>query len=316
MTPFAIAGIQMYVSATQSNVEGMKNRIDALMAVYPWVQMVTFSELAACGPLPSKAQALPGSAETALAEAAAKHQIWLVTGSMFERADDGLIYNTASVIDPTGHVVGRYRKMFVFEPYEQGITPGNEFFVFDVPEVGRFGMTICYDTWFPEVTRTLVSMGAEVILRPTLTSSIDRDVELSITRANAAVNQCYLFDINGLGAGGYGRSIVCSPHGQVLHQAGSSEEFIPLEIDFDTVRRSRERGLLSLGQPLKSFRDKPVEFAIYQAGAQSPYLDSLGPLKKPERICINAGSEASDGASSGAYSSVVSDTDTPPNDNP
>ncbi len=166
MTPFAIAGIQMYVSATHSNVEGMKNRIDALMAVYPWVQMVTFSELAACGPLPSTAQALPGSAETALAEAAAKHKIWLVTGSMFERADDGLIYNTASVIDPTGTVVGRYRKMFVFEPYEQGITPGNEFFVFDVPEVGRFGMTICYDTWFPEVTRTLATMGAEVILRP------------------------------------------------------------------------------------------------------------------------------------------------------
>ncbi|MDA3922650.1 MAG: carbon-nitrogen hydrolase family protein [Salinisphaera sp.] len=304
MTPFAIAGIQMYVSATHSNVEGMKNRIDALMTVYPWVQMVTFSELAACGPLPSTAQAMPGSAETALAEAAAKHRIWLVTGSMFERADDGAVYNTASVIDPTGNVVGRYRKMFVFAPYEQNITPGNEFFVFDVPDVGRFGMTICYDTWFPEVTRTLVTMGAEVILRPTLTSSIDRDVELSITRAAAAVNQCYLFDINGLGAGGYGRSIVCGPHGQVLHQAGSSEEFIPLEIDFDSVRRSRERGLLGLGQPLKSFRDKPVEFGIYQAGAQSPYLDSLGPLTKPGRPCTSPssdlGSDDSDGPSSGA----------------
>lgn len=301
MTPFAIAGIQMYVSATSSNVEGMKNRIDALMAVYPWVQMVVFSELAACGPLTSKAQSLPGSAETALAEAAAKHRIWLVTGSMFERAEDGCIYNTASVIDPNGDVVGRYRKMFIFAPYEHGVMPGNEFFVFDVPDVGRFGMTICYDTWFPEVTRTLATMGAEVILRPTLTSSIDRDVELSITRASAAINQCYLFDINGLGAGGYGRSIVCNPHGQVLHEAGSSEEFIPLEVDFDSVRRSRERGVLSLGQPLKSFRDKPVEFAVYQAGAQSPYLDSLGPLTKPERVSMNQYSGSSDHVSPGAY---------------
>ncbi|KEZ77992.1 carbon-nitrogen hydrolase [Salinisphaera hydrothermalis C41B8] len=285
------------------------------MAVYPWVQMVVFSELAVCGPLTSKAQSLPGSAETALAEAAAKHQIWLVTGSMFERAEDGSIYNTASVIDPNGDVVGRYRKMFVFAPYEQGVAPGEEFFVFDVPGAGRFGMTICYDTWFPEVTRTLASMGAEVILRPTLTGSIDRDVELSITRASAAINQCYLFDINGLGAGGNGRSIVCNPHGQVLHQAGSSEEFIPLEIDFDNVRRSRERGVLTLGQPLKSFRDKPVEFPIYQAGAHSPYLDSLGPLTKPQRLSINQCSSDTDGASSGAYSAAMSDADTPTQEN-
>src|SRR5699024_486044 len=179
---------------------------------------------------------------------------------------------------------GRYRKMFVFEPYEKGVTPGGEFFVFDVPAAGRFGMTICYDIWFPEVTRTLVSMGAEVILRPTLTPSIDRDVELSISRAMAVTNQCYMFDINGVGAGGYGRSVVYDPHGNALHEAGSGdEEFIPLEIDFDVVSRSRERGVLSLGQPLKSFRDRRVDFSVYQPGARSAYLASLGPLEKPSR---------------------------------
>lgn len=306
MAPFSIAGIQMHVPAHQSNVEAMRSRLDSLMAVYPWVQMVVFSELAACGPLPSSAQTLPGPAENALAEMAAQHKLWLVTGSMFERASDGHIYNTASVIDPSGNVVGRYRKMFVFEPYETGVTAGDQFFVFDVPEVARFGMSICYDTWFPEVPRTLVSLGAEVILRPTLTPSIDRDVELSITRAMAAVNQCYIFDINGLGAGGYGRSIVCGPHGKVLHQAGSGEEFIPLEINLEEVRRSRKRGILGLGQPLKSFRDSPVEFCIYQSGAHSPYLHSLGPLTKPERVCLDSSSEAIAGASSPAYSAAVS----------
>ncbi len=87
---------------------------------------------------------------------------------MYELAGDH-VYNTASVIDPAGEVVGRYRKMFPFEPYERGISAGDEFLVFDVPEVGRFGVSICYDTWFPEVPRTLAAMGAEVILRPTLT---------------------------------------------------------------------------------------------------------------------------------------------------
>lgn len=304
----------MHVCATRSNVATMRARLDKLMAIYPWVQMVMFSELAACGPLPSSAQPLPGPAEEALSEMAAKHRIWLVTGSMFEHTGDGRIYNTASVIDPAGTIIGRYRKMFLFAPYERGVTPGTEFFVFDVPEVGRFGMSICYDTWFPEVSRTLVTMGAEVILRPTLTASIDRDVELSITRATAATNQCYVFDINGIGDGGYGRSIVCGPHGNVLHEAGSGEELIPLEIDFDSVRRSRERGILGLGQPLKSFRDRPAEFSIYRPDTRSAYLDSLGPLSTPARARVNPGSIAADEPSSPDYPATLHDVS--PEENP
>ncbi|MGH3144642.1 MAG: carbon-nitrogen hydrolase family protein, partial [Rubrobacter sp.] len=149
--------------------------------------------------------------------------------------------------------------------------------------VGRFGISICYDTWFPEVPRTLAVMGAEVILRPTLTGTIDRGLELSIARATAAANQCFVFDINGVGDGGYGRSIVCSPDGTVLYEAGSGEETIPLEINLDDARRSREHGILRLGQPLKSFRDRTVDFSIYRQGASHPYLDSLGPLEKPTR---------------------------------
>jgi deaminated glutathione amidase len=292
MTPFAVAGMQMRVSATESNVEAMRQRLDTLMAIYPWVQMAVFSELAACGPLPHTAQPLPGPAEEAFCEMAAKHHLWLVSGSMYELVG-ARVYNTASVINPDGEVVGRYRKMFPFEPYERGVSAGDEFLVFEVPEVGRFGVSICYDTWFPEVTRTLAVMGAEVILRPTLTGTIDRDVELSIARATAVTNQCSVFDINGVGDGGYGRSIVCGPEGTVLYEAGSSEEMIPLEIDLEDVRRSREHGILRLGQPLKSFRDRSVNFSIYQPAAVHPYLDSLGPLEKPTRAGIKGFAPAS-----------------------
>ena len=83
-------------------------------------------------------------------------------------------------------------------------------------------VSICYDIWFPETTRTLTSMGAEVLLHPVLTNTIDRDVELSIARATAAQFQCYVFDINGIGAGGVGRSCVVDPSGQVLHEAGGT----------------------------------------------------------------------------------------------
>lgn len=283
MTPFSIAGVQLSLSATTPNVPRMQASLDALMGLYPWVQMVVFSELAAHGPSTVHAQPLPGPTEAAFSAMAAKHGIWLLPGSLFE-SSGGVIYNTASVIDPVGQVVGRYRKMFPFRPYEAGVEAGDKFLVFDVPDVGRFGVSICYDMWFPETSRTLAAMGAEVILHPTLTSSIDRDVELSIARATAAQNQCFFFDVNGAGEGGNGRSLIVGPHGDILHQAGPTEEWIPIEIDLDRVRRSRAVGLRHLGQPLKSFRDRKVEFDVYRRGAVGEaYLDSLGPLVKPER---------------------------------
>ncbi|WP_340105760.1 carbon-nitrogen hydrolase family protein [Rhodohalobacter sp. 8-1] len=283
MRPFAIAGVQMKVFATQSNVEMMKVKLDILMNLYPWVEMVVFSELCAYGPLIHTAQQVDGPFELEMKRMAKKHGIWLLPGSIFEKRGDQ-VYNTATVYNPQGEVVTRYSKMFPFYPYEVGVTPGNEFCVFDVPDVGKFGVSICYDMWFPETIRTLSVMGAEVILHPTLTGTIDREIELSISRASAATNQCYFFDINGLESGGSGRSIICGPDGRILYQADSTEELIPIEINMEKVRRSRELGLLRLGQPLKSFRDHIGDFKIYKEGFDRSYLDSLGPLIKPKRV--------------------------------
>jgi hypothetical protein len=203
---------------------------------------------------------------------------------MFEQAEDGGIYNTASVIDPSGSVVSRYRKMFPFYPYEQGVDQGTEFCIFDVPEVGRFGISICYDIWFPETTRTLTAAGVEVLLHPVLTGTIDRDIELSMARATAAQFQCYVFDVNGMDAGGVGRSSVIDPAGTVLIEATGREEYLALEIDLDQVRRQREIGLHGLGQVLKSFRDRAVAFDVYDRDAGRPsYLDQLGPLEVARR---------------------------------
>lgn len=282
MSHFAIAGVQMHVGM-HSNIEAMSHRLDLLMHLYPWVQMAVFSELAANGPALQSAQPAGGAYEEAFREMARRHGVWLVPGSLFEKRE-GAIYNTTPVINPAGEVVARYSKMFPFTPYEDGTTPGREFCVFDVPEVGRFGVSICYDIWFPEVTRTLTSMGAEVILNPVLAHFMDRHADLAIAQASAAMFQSYVFHINGLGAGGSGRSLIVDPTGRVLHEARGAEELMPIEIDLDVVRRQRERGLLGLGQPLKSFRDSTVEFAVYDRSRfDRTYLDSLGPLAKPGR---------------------------------
>ncbi|WP_193188879.1 carbon-nitrogen hydrolase family protein [Nisaea sediminum] len=280
MTPFAIAGVQMHVAATHENVSAMTHKVDLAMARFPWVQMLLFSELAPYGPLPSNHPADLDAVLWSFQEKAREHNIWIIPGSLFVH-DGERLYNESVVINPHGEIVGRYRKMFPFAPYEHGVTGGDQFLVFDVPDVGRFGLSICYDIWFPETTRQLASMGAEVLLHPVLTGTIDRDIELSIARSTAAMFQCYVFDINGLGAGGTGRSCVVGPSGNVIYQAAGQEEIIPIEVDLDMVRRQRATGLRGLGQTLKSFRDRNSNFPVYTDHFDNRYLNSLGPLSMP-----------------------------------
>lgn len=281
MTPFSIAGIQMHVAARGSNVEAMKHRIELCMGQFGWVDMILFSELAPYGPLiPNHPRSMDADIKV-FQELALKYRIWLIPGSFFEYRD-GKTYNSSVVINPDGEIVGRYSKMFPFMPYELNVASGDQFLVFDVPDVGRFGLSICYDMWFPETTRTLTAMGAEVLLHPVLTGTTDRDVELAMARATAAQFQCYVVDINGLGAGGLGRSCFVGPGGNMLYEARGNEEIIPIEIDVDIVRRQRAQGQNGLGQVLKSFRDREVEFDVYNDVAfDHSYQESLGVIQKP-----------------------------------
>ncbi len=279
---FGIAGLQL-AFAPGDNIEQLIAEIGLVATRFPWVSMIVAGELCGFGANTAFAECMP-DAEARLCRAAAAHSLWIIPGSLYENRD-GAIFNTTPVINPQGEVIARYRKIFPFQPYERGIEPGNEFVVFDVPEVGRFGISICYDMWFPETTRSLVSLGAEVILHPTMTNTIDREPEISITRASALVNQCYFVDINVAGDLGVGQSVICGPGGEIIYQAGVGREIIPFEIDLDYLRRCRERGWQGLGQPLKSFRDNPIVYPAYAAArAPSAALESLGALELPQRL--------------------------------
>ncbi len=282
MTPFAIAGLQLELTRGD-NLAILRTEIETVAARFPWVQMVVLGELSAYGSGTARAESPGGRTEEEFCSIARALGIWLIPGSFYVRTRDS-VFNLSPVINPAGEVVARYRKMFPFLPYETGVAAGTEFVVFDVPAIGRFGISNCYDLWFPETTRTLAAMGAEVILHPSMTNTIDREVEISIARANAASNQCYFFDINVAGSLGMGRSIVCGPGGEVLHQAGSGREIFPVEIDLDLVRRVRSRGWNGIGQVLKSFRDRAVDFpACADRSHQFEALSALGPLELPER---------------------------------
>ncbi len=276
MSKIGIAGLQLE-AINGDNLDGMEAEIDSVAKRFPWVDMVVLAELNGYGTDPALAQPMPGTFEARFAEVAKRNDIWLVPGSVMERAGSDT-HNTAPVINPDGEVVTRYRKQFPWLPYEKGVTPGADGAIFDVPGVGRFGMSICYDMWFPETVRALSCMGAEVILHPSLTSTIDRDVEKSIVRGSAAMNQCYFFDVNVAGPLGVGQSIVAGPGGEIIYEAGRGRDIFPLRLDLDYVRDVRSNGWQGLGQPLKSFRDSSVNFPQYDKGYVSKSLDSLGPM--------------------------------------
>jgi len=281
MGHLAVAGLQLELSA-EDNLSVVEEEIDLVKKRFPWIQMVVLPELCTYGTNTGMAVQLPGEVENCFREAAKKNDIWLLPGSIFERRD-GKVFNTAPVINPDGEVIARYRKQYPFYPYEKKVTGSDNFVVFDIPGAGKIGLIICYDIWFPEIIRQLAWMGAEAIIAPTLTNTIDRDVELAISRANAATNQLYFFGLNSAGRLGYGKSILVGPDGTVIHQASAGRDIITVELDFDHVRRVRERGLHGLGQPLKSFRDAGISYPVYQEGAGGGAFADLGALAVPAR---------------------------------
>ena len=243
---------------------------------FPWINMVVYHELV----VPALEQfvtpedkdwwkknsgPVPGPQTDRLCGLARKTRQWIVPGSMWE-IDDGKMYNTSVVISPDGDIVAKYRKMFPWLPYEAGTEAGDEFCMFEIPEVGRFGLCICYDMWFPEVARQLAWMGAEVIIQPTLTPTSDRPLELVMARANALFNQCYFVSVNGIGTWGGGRSTIIDPDGRILQEAGTSQTFMTEMIDLDHTTRTREYGTLGLGQTLKQLRDSGHTFPMYENG--------------------------------------------------
>jgi predicted amidohydrolase len=280
MSLFSIAAMQVDWPR-EDNRDRLEKETATVLARFPWVQMVVFPELCSFGPSLNFAEALPGATESRYQALAKKHRIWLVPGSIYERAGEH-VFNTAPVINPNGEVIARYRKMYPFLPYEKGVQPGNEFVVFDVPEIGRFGVSICYDGWIPETTRALAWKGAEVIIHPTMTGTIDRKQELVLAQANAICNQCYFVDVNAAGHLGNGLSIVVGPEGDIVHQSGEVGEQIPFTVDLDRLREVRRSGTLRLGQILKSFRDTPIEFPCYRGKyTESSSMSAMGPLTMP-----------------------------------
>jgi formamidase len=234
----------------------MGERVARVRDVVPHVRLVMFPELhlSALAPLlephdspAALAVEVPGPLTDELAAIARANGVWLVPGSVFERGDEGRVHNTALVLSPEGELVASYRKVFPWEPHEPS-APGDRFVTFDVPDVGRLGLSICYDGSFPETCRELAWMGAEAVLQVSLTTTSDRAQELVMAQANAIFNQLYVVSLNAGSPAGLGRSLIVDPEGLVRLQACGGEELLTDVLDLDAVTRVREYGMAGVSR--------------------------------------------------------------------
>lgn len=233
-----------------------------------------------------RAEPIPGPSTERLSALAKQHGVVLI-GSLFERRAPGLAHNTAVVFDTDGRFAGKYRKMHI--PDDPGFnekfyfTPGDLGFIPIDTSVGRLGVLVCWDQWYPEAARLMALAGADLLLYPTAIGWDPRDTEaekerqrmawILSHRGHAVANGLPVLTCNRTGfeaspVGGpgiqfWGSSAVFGPQGEVLAEASrDAAEVLFCEVDLargEAVRRIwpflRDRRIDAYGDLVKRFRD-------------------------------------------------------------
>lgn len=267
--PLDIAGLPVF--GRQDTVAQFRADVLRVRSAVTGPALIVYPEIHLFGTegtdmLAAAAEPLDGPLIAALGEVARSVDAWLVPGSVCELGENGELFNTAPVFAPDGRLVASYRKIFPWRPFEK-YTPGDEFVTVDIPDVGRLGLSICYDAWFPEVSRHLAWMGADVIVNVVKTTTEDRSQELVLARANSIVNQVFTVSVNCAGPVGKGRSLIVDPEGTVLQETpGAAPDVLCQHIDFGAVAAVRERGTAGTNRMWDQFgpSDRPIGLPLYQ----------------------------------------------------
>jgi N-carbamoylputrescine amidase len=233
-----------------------------------------------------QAETIPGPSTEALGNLARELNV-VIVASLFEKRGVGLHHNTAVVIERDGSIAGKYRKMHIPDDpgyYEKFyFTPGDLGFNPIQTSVGKLGILVCWDQWFPEAARLMAMAGADLLIYPTAigwTPSEDegekdrqREAWITVQRAHAIANGLPVVSVNRVGhepdpAGGcgldfWGSSFVTGPQGEFLWVAPVDQEVnAVVEIDLqrsEAVRRMwpylRDRRIDHYGDLLKIYRD-------------------------------------------------------------
>ncbi|MDH5393449.1 MAG: carbon-nitrogen hydrolase [Gammaproteobacteria bacterium] len=207
------------------------------------------------------AETIPGESTDFFSQLAKKLSLVIVT-SLFEKRARGLYHNTAVVLDKDGSIAGKYRKMHIpddpgfYEKYY--FTPGDLGFTPIQTSIGKLGVLICWDQWFPEAARLMALAGADILLYPTAIGWDPKDsaqeqqrqlqawqnIQRSHAIANgltvASCNRTGLESVDNISTRFWGNSFICGPQGEILAQADSENDaIIESSIDFEQTESIR-----------------------------------------------------------------------------
>jgi predicted amidohydrolase len=250
MATWKIAGVQMdcRLGDKRHNLEMIRARLreaagqGARLVVFPECALTgyAFESKEEAGP---HAEPLPGPSTEALAADCRQLGVWAAYG-LLERADaTGALYNACALVGPKGLVAG-YRKIHLpFLGVDRFTTPGDR--PFAVHDLGglRVGMTICYDGSFPESTRVLALLGADLVLLPTNWPTGARTTAQFLVQARALENHLYYLAVNRAGEErgfrfiGQSRAVECG--GELLALGGDGEEIVYADVDPDRARQKQ-----------------------------------------------------------------------------
>lgn len=254
----AVVQLDCVLGEVQANVRKIERFVS--MAAAHGSNLIVVPELGTTGyfvgeRLGELAEPIPGPTTRLLAEIARRSHAYLVTG-IAERADDGHLYNASVLLSPEGRLVGRYRKCHLFSTERQFFTPGDDPAVFDT-EFGRVALTICYDLVFPEYIRSLVDLGAQLIVNSTdwITDAWQTSVgwsgvvvsHLAATRALENTVHVAMANRVGMEAGwkSLGHSCVCAPSGAFLTRIEEGEGIATADVSLDNAEWQRFRSIAS-----------------------------------------------------------------------
>lgn len=186
------------------------------------------------------AEPIPGESTKLFSRIAKKHKI-VIIAPLFEKAKNGVFYNSAVVIDSNGEIMGTYRKAHIpQDPYfyekDYFASGDSDYQVFDTM-FARIGVLICYDQWFPEPARINTLKGAEIIFYPTAIGYVKgytsedgdwHDAWKTVQRAHAIANGVNVAAVNRVGEEGelefWGGSFVCDSFGKIIAEASTTKE--------------------------------------------------------------------------------------------
>ena len=203
------------------------------------------------------AEPIPGPSTEALSKVAKQKNV-VIVASLFEKRAAGVYHNTAVIIDKSGKIAGKYRKMHIPDDplyYEKFyFTPGDLGFQTYDTAYGKVGALVCWDQWFPEAARLTALGGAQLLFYPTAIGWLpDENPEVNeaqhsawetIQRAHAIANGVFVVAVNRVGREGklnfWGQSFVADPFGRILAKASADKEEI-LVVDCDLTRIEETR---------------------------------------------------------------------------